>query len=306
MNKNDIIKMLQIKNFSKEYYELIQEANKKTREEFKNKAYIFAQIGIQASKCEGNCKFCSMAKDYYSLETEFEQSEDEVLKQVQYLTNQGVDDIFLMTTINYSIDSFINIGKKASNILPKGKRLVANIGDFSFETAQRLKNAGFTGAYHIKRLREGIDTEIKPQTRLETIENIGKAGLELYYCIEPIGLEHTYEEIADEILFARELKVGAMAVMRRIAIPKSPLFNRGQITKAELIKIAAVTRLAANPTRSMNVHETVEGSLLAGVNQLYAEIGANPRDIVSDTAKNRGLSVDNVKNLFHEYNYICD
>ena len=33
------------------------------------------------------------------------------------------------------------------------------------------------------------------QTRIDTLDAIKKAGLELYYCVEPIGPEHTNAEI---------------------------------------------------------------------------------------------------------------
>ena len=305
MGKTDIVRLLQTENFSREYYELLAASAVRTRREFGARGYIFAQIGIQGGRCQGNCKFCSMADKYYSMESEFEKTGDEVFAEAQELLKEGIDDLFLMTTVGYSLDKFLSIGRRIKAVLPAGKRLVANIGDFGPETARALKEAGYTGAYHIRRLREGVDTELAPAARLATIEAIKSAGLELYYCIEPIGPEHTYEEIADEILFARDLGVGAMAAMRRIAVPGTPLYDRGQISKAELIKIGAVTRLATNPTRSMNIHETVEGSLLAGVNQLYAEVGANPRDVAAETSRNRGLSVADVRALLTEYGYRC-
>ena len=116
-------------------------------------------------------------------------------------------------------------------------------------------------------------------------------GLELYYCVEPIGPEHTYEEIADEMLRAREYDVKAMAVMRRTPVLGTPMAEKGMISACELTKIEAVTRLVSKPSRSMNTHEVTPMTLIAGVNQLYAEVGANPRDHVDDTAGNRGYGV---------------
>jgi hypothetical protein len=69
-----------------------------------------------------------------------------------------------------------------------------------------------------------------------------------------------------------------MAVMRRTSIPGTPLAHHGAISTPELGKIAAVSLLVVRPTRAMNVHEVTEMSLLAGINQLYAGAGANPRD----------------------------
>ncbi len=71
----------------------------------------------------------------------------------------------------------------------------------------------------------------------------------------------------------------------------------------ELTKIAAVTRLVTRPFRSMNAHETTQMSLIGSVNQLYAEVGANPRDNNSNTEKGRGYTVDKVKQLLRDAEY---
>jgi biotin synthase len=289
--------MLEVKNFSSEFFDLLKQSNALSRQIYGSKGYIFAQIGINSDKCSGNCKFCSLAKDHFAVDTAFVKSDEDILSQSKELLSMNIDDLFLMTTADYPLDMFLSVGRKVAAVLPHGKRLVANIGDFGADFARELKTAGFTGAYHIKRLNEGVDTDISPETRLATIHAIKDAGLELYYCIEPIGPEHTYEQIADEIILSKELQVEAMAVMRRIAVPGTPLYPRGQISAAELVKIAAVTRIASMPSRSMNVHEPTEMSMLAGINQLYAEVGANPRDTNTDTAKGRGFSVNDVRKI---------
>jgi biotin synthase len=53
----------------------------------------------------------------------------------------------------------------------------------------------------------------------------------------------------------------------------------------------------------MNVHEVSEMSILAGINQLYAEAGANPRDIEASTENNRGYSVPAVRKLLENSEY---
>jgi biotin synthase len=201
-----------------------------------------------------------------------------------------MNDFFLMTTADYPIKKFIEISGEIRKHLPDYVRFVANIGDFDLYTAKEFKAIGITGAYHIKRFREGIDTMIKPEIREKTIDNILNAGLELYYCIEPVGPEHSYDEILGLIYYVKPFPIDAMAVMRRIPVPGTPLYNLGQINAMELTKIVALTNLIIKPTRSMNVHEPTQMSLLAGVNQLYAEVGANPRDTSSDTKDGRGFT----------------
>lgn len=107
-------------------------------------------------------------------------------------------------------------------------RLVAKVGDFGPAYAAALKEAGFTGVYHIHRLREGTDTNARPQARIRTMDVVRGAGLELYYCVEPIGPEHTHQELVDEMLRIRDYPVGVMAVMKRIAVPGTPLGLAGR------------------------------------------------------------------------------
>ena len=306
LTRAEALELLQVKNLSSDYYEILKTANDLSRKEYSNRAYIFSQIGLNASPCPMNCKFCSMAADNYVMGTTFQKTMEDIgeLKQMaKQLAEDGTDDLFLMTTADYPVDEFLAIGNAIRQILPGHVRLVANIGDFDLQTTQRLKSAGFSGAYHIRRLREGTDTDILPEKRLETMNSIKSAGLELYYCIEPIGPEHSYDEIADEMFRAKDYGVEAMAAMRRTPVPGTPLALNGMISSVELTKIGAVTRLVTRPSRSMNIHEITPMSLLGGVNQLYAEVGSNPRDRVGDTSQGRGYDVLTVKQLLKDAEY---
>lgn len=306
LTRAEALELLHAENLSGDYYEILKAANSLSRKEYDNRAYIFSQIGLNASPCPMNCKFCSMAASNYVMGTTFQKTMEDIedLKLMAgQLAEDGTDDLFLMTTADYPVDEFLAIGHAIRQILPDHVRLVANIGDFDLQTAGRLKAAGFTGVYHIHRLREGADTDILPEKRLATMDSIKSAGLELYYCIEPIGPEHTYEEIADEMFRAREYGVEAMAAMRRTPVPGTPLAQKGMISSVELTKIGAVTRLVTRPARSMNIHEVTPMSLLGGINQLYAEVGSNPRDRVGDTSQGRGYDVQTIKQLLKDAEY---
>lgn len=304
LSDTEIIELLRIDTQSPEFYELLYVSNALSRRKFGNRGYVFTQIGINAGPCSVNCKFCSMAASHYSLDSRWEKTPGEICSMLSWLQESYFDDFFLMTTADYPKDHFISIGKAVRPLLRKDQKLVANIGDFDLPTALRLKEAGFTGAYHINRLREGIDTMADPEDREATLRAIRDAGLELYYCIEPIGPEHSYEEITAEILRAKELQISVMAAMRRTAVKGTPLYEHGQISALELAKIVAVTHIVVNPSRSMNVHEPIPVALLAGVNQLYAEVGANPRDTDSHTEQSRGFNPDAAWKMLEEFNYL--
>jgi len=303
LSKEDAITLLDIRNTSAEFYTLISKANALSREQYRNKGYIFAQIGINASPCRCNCKFCSLARDSFAVDLQFEKDVNQIVTEAKAVAEQGVDALFLMTTDAFDKEKFINIGKTVKKHLPLGIQFVANIGDFDKEYAARLKEAGFSGAYHVLRLREGEDTDIPKETRLKTLDAIKAAGLELYYCLEPIGQEHTYEELAQEMIRARDYGVNIMAVMGRVGVAGTPFAGAEPLTELELTKITAVTRLVTNPSKSICIHEPMKMPLLAGVNQLYAEYGASPRDTKSATEIGRGFNVDGVKKLLRDAEY---
>lgn len=304
LTREDALALLNINNESPQFYALIGKANELSRREYKNRGYIFAQIGLNSAPCPGNCKFCSLAQSNYTIEAEIEKSEDDILAEAKAAVSETIDALFLMTTANYSVDKYIKIAEQVKPLLPENVKFIANIGDFNAETARRLKAAGFTGAYHIVRLGEGQDTDLPVAQRIATLDAIRAAGLELIYCVEPIGPEHTYDQMADEMLRARSYDVNVMACMKRVGVPGTPLFEKGEITDLELTKIVAVARLVTRPKTSMNVHEPKAMALLAGVNQLYAEIGVNPRDCAVETSDNRGFSIANVRQMLMQANYI--
>jgi len=304
LGKEDAVALLNVENASVDFYMLLSKANELSRKQYGNRGYIFAQIGINAEPCSGNCKFCSLAKDYFKVDSEFEKDLEQIVHEAKTVASENIEALFLMTTADYDKEKFITIGQAVREAIPNHVQLIANIGDFDNRFAQRLKSVGFSGAYHIVRLKEGIDTEIKKETRISTLEAIKAAGLELYYCVEPIGREHTYDEIADEMIRARDYEVNVMAVMARVGVNDTQYEEKDTITELELTKIAAVTRIVTNPQKSMNIHEPKKMPLLAGVNQLYAEYGMNPRDTNSKTEVSRGFNITNVKKMLLDAEYI--
>lgn len=303
LSHSEAVTLLNIDNHSQEFYGLISKANELSKKEYKDKGYIFAQIGLNSAPCSGNCKFCSLGQNNYVVSEETEKTKEEILTEAQRVVEERADALFLMTTADYSVEKYLSIARKVKKILPEDMMFIANIGDFDIETAKQLKEAGFTGVYHIVRLGEGEDTSLPVAQRIATLDAVIAAGLSLIYCVEPIGPEHTYEQIADEMIRAREYGVDVMACMKRVCVPGTPLFEKGEITDLELTKIIAVARLVTRPKQSMNVHEPKELALLAGVNQLYAEIGINPRDCNVETSENRGFSIARVAKMLQQVDY---
>lgn len=240
LSKEEAMILMNIDNESDSFYTLLAKANELSRKEYGHKGYVFAQIGLNSAPCPGNCKFCSLACDNFVVEKKTEKSLGKILEETKRAVEERVDALFLMTTADYSFEKYLEIAAEVKKLLPDETMFVANIGDFGEAQGVQLKEAGFTGVYHIVRLNEGIDTGIPKEQRIRTLDAVKKAGLELIYCVEPIGPEHTYEQLADEMIRAREYDVNIMACMKRVGVPGTPLFEKGEITDLELTKIVAV------------------------------------------------------------------
>lgn len=303
LSSQDALQLLSIPNLSEEYYALLQKANQVSKLEYGSKGYIFAQIGLNVAPCSGNCKFCSLAQSNSTFSTTEEKSVDEILDLVSHIDFSCVTALFLMTTADYDPQKFLEIGARVRQVIPAQIALVANTGDFDLDYAIKMREAGFTGAYHIVRLREGEDTDLPVDLRIRSLNAIRDSGLRLYYCLEPIGQEHTYDEMVTEMMRAREYHVDVMAAMRRVGVPGTAYEGSDTIDDFEMTKIVAVTRLVTMPRVSMNVHEPMMTAMLAGVNQLYAEIGVNPRDTSVHTENTRGYSIDQVCSMLESAGY---
>lgn len=300
LTAGELCRLLAVPVGSGDYYRLLAAANGYSRRTFEGRGLIFGQIGLDRQPCPVNCRFCSLAQDVLGDCPAWVRPAEQVVEQAAALAAAGVQDVFLMTTAAFDPERFLDYGRAVRAALPDGVRLVANVGDFGPDYARRLAQSGFTGVYHICRLGEGVDTGVTEAARLATMDAVKAAGLELYYCVEPIGPEHTDEQLVREMLRPRDYPVGVMAVMRRTAVPGTPLAERGEVSSPRLAQICAAAALAVRPPRAMCVHEPDELCLMAGANQLYAECGANPRDTAAETADSRGRGVDAVRAMLNK------
>lgn len=300
LSYEDAVELLNTELLSVEYYNIINKANLYSRNAFGGKGVIFSQIGMDSAPCAINCKFCQLAVDNFNEQDARTMDIDDIVKQAVQLVSEGTDEIFLMSTAQIDREYFLEVGSAVRQVIPKDMKMVANTGDFDETYAHKLMEAGFTGVYHICRLGEEKDTDAKIETRIHTLDAIKKAKLELYYCVEPIGPEHSSEEIAKEIFRAKDYDVNVMAVMRRVNFEGSPMHNLGEISAIKMALICAVSVLVVKPDRAMGVHEPEIISLISGANQIYAEMGSNPRDTKKDTQNNRGFSVQKAKKMLQD------
>lgn len=268
-------------------------ANDIARRKNGNTALVFGQIGLELFPCEEDCKFCSFGISHTGFKEKITLDEETIRQKVHDFTKDGdLYCLWLMTMAKFDLDYYINVLKIAREVAPPQTLLYTNIGDTDYETFVMLKKAGADGVYYVVRLGEGTYTKISPERRQETINNARRAGLKLQDCLEPIGTEHTPEELVDHIFKTIEGGFDTAGVMKRTPVPGTCFTD--EITNARLAQIVAVNALALTalePYPWIPVHEADPISLVSGANCICAETGVNPRDTESDTSKGRGLEV---------------
>lgn len=262
-------------------------------------AEVHAQVGINAGPCPRNCAFCSFASCHGIFKTATVLGLEEIIERCDQFQQAGANAIYLMTTANFSFVEFLEIGREVRAALGPEAVLLANTGDFGREGAEALRQAGFQGIYHAVRLREGKVTLIKPETRLRTIRAAQEAGLSIATCVEPVGGEHSVEELTEMTLLTRDMAPIFSGAARRIPIPGTILAREGIVTEAEMALILAVVRLGIGYDVPLNcTHEPNGMGVLAGASILWAEEGSNPRDVQKQT--NRGYSVEGCQTILRE------
>ena len=303
--KDEILHLLGLPEDSAEALELRGLADSLMRKRFGNKVMILGQIGIENKPCPANCKFCAFAEDVNR--TDDFLSDGEILaKAGEMCSSGGIYSLFLMAMHNFDRERLLRAASLVRKGIPDSVNLVVNIGDCDEAYLRELKRIGVGGAYHVCRLREGVDTQLNPDDRIAMIESIKAVGLDWYTCCEPIGSEHTDDEIAEQMMIANRYGCFQNAAMARVNFAGSPLEGFAEISRARLAQIVAIAALSSLENaglRSVAVHEPDTLSLLSGANSLYAESGKNPRDTAPDTACGRGRSVEDVVEMFRRANF---
>ena len=278
-------------------------ADQLSRRRFGNTGYLSGQVGVEVSPCSANCGFCAFGEKFTRF-TPQQLSVEEIINRVHGFVDPGdLHTLFLMTMHHFNFKRLLHVLQLARRIAPPTTEIVVNIGDFDRVQAQELKAAGAGGAYHVCRLREGVDTSLDPRRRKQTLQTIRQAGLNLHYCCEPVGPEHSPEELVEQMFLGIEHGCYCHAAMRRVAVPGTPLYRLGQITELRLAQVVAVVALATLECDGMigiGVHEPNVLALTSGATSLCAETGANPRDTAEDTSRNRGLSVEDCRQMLRE------
>ncbi len=287
MSHEEAVYLLRLKLGSPETYAVMAQALRMSRLSFGNKGELHFHIGLNVEGCVYNCKFCSLTKQAGIFQDKKEFSQEQLLAWAKQGQDQGADALNLMTTGRYPFERLLEVGAWLSQEVTVP--LVANTRDINHQEGEALLANGFQGFYHAVRLGEGKDTPFPVETRIQTIKVITEVGLKWANCVEPVGPEHSPEEIARLMLLARDMGATYSGVMRRINFPGSPLAQYGMINEMEMARMVAVSRLVMGQVpRAHCTHEPNAAALMAGANLFFPEVGSSPRDAESDTGQGRG------------------
>jgi biotin synthase len=301
LSKTELVQMLEYPPDAMESYLLMAEANQISKELTGNRAEVHAQLALNLGPCVCNCGFCSFAQCNDIFKDETRLSPEQAVSYAKQFEADGANAVFIMTTAQYPFEMFIEISQEIRSKLRPDTIMIANVGDQPLDRAKAIQRVGYSGVYHALRLREGIDSSLSPHARVNSIRNFQEAGLGVGTCVEPIGPEHTNDELADAIVFTASFNPSFSGAARRIAIPGTQMESRGMISELRMAQIVAVTRLGVPRTVLGNcTHEPCTLGAIAGANLFWAEVGANPRDIAKKTEDGRGETVESCCQIFRE------
>jgi biotin synthase len=264
-------------------------------------AEIHAQLALNLGPCPMNCSFCSFSRANGLFQEDKKLPVEQAVEYARLFEAEGANAVYVMTTAYYDLGEFVEVSREIRNNLKDETVMVANVGDKTKCEARRIREAGYQAVYHALRMREGSDTDIAPEQRLKSINNFKEAGLIVGSCVEPVGPEHSGEEIAGMIRKVSEFGPAFSGAARRITIPGSPLEKHGMISELRMAQIVAVTRLGTSREVTGNcTHEPCTLGALGGANLFWAEVGANPRDTRERTEEGRGSTVELCRGYFRE------
>ncbi len=265
------------------------------------RAEIHGQFALDLAPCSRNCDWCSFAAHNGIFESKWQLPAEGAVTFALKFEQEGANAVLTMTTADYPFGKMLDIAREIRRHIKPETPLIANTGDQNLGRAEKMKDAGFDGVYHAVRLDEGRRNRIETRQRLETIRNFQEAGLRVGTCVEPVGPEHTNDELAAMILFTASISPAFSGAARRIPVPNTSLAEYGMISELRMAQIVAITRLAMpRGTRGNCTHEPCTLGALGGANLFWAEIGANPRDDQEKTEDHRGKDVEIFREIYWE------
>lgn len=234
-----------------------------------NAGQVYAQIGLDALACPGECAFCAFAAS--SCERDDTQAIvplERVVSCARAFEAAGVHLISLMTTAAFPFELLLDYVTAVRDALRDDMPLLVNTGDLTLAQARALADAGVQAIYHARRIGEGELTAIAPQTRLATMRNARAAGLALMNAVEPVCADTSAHELLVRMQEAASLHPLCSGVGTLTNVAETPMRDIEPLPRVTARFYAAIMRLL--------IGEAVPFGC-GGGNVVWADAGTNPR-----------------------------
>ena len=304
LKRSEIIRLLKIEIGSSEDEYLRKAARKAAEKITGNNGCIWCAVGMDYAPCPMNCKFCSFGERWELIKESRHINKTELLRRVKQYVDGGAAYVVLRTTEFYSLDMLLDYVPDIRASVPGDYAIILNTGELDMMTAQRVADAGVYGVYHALRFREGQDTPFEPVQRIKTMQSVTQTDLNLISLVEPLGNEHTDEEIADLFLNAVSCGAKMSGVMARFPVSGTPYGDTEQVSDEKIAHVIAVLRLSGGTSvRDICVHPVTKEALNSGANVMVVEAGAIPRDAEFSQNEWHGMDIDSARRLLTECGY---
>lgn len=303
-SREDVLRLLALTPDSDDVQYLGQAARRVAAVAAHNTGRVWSAIGLDCRPCPKNCTFCSFGAKWGLVREEKELSAGEVIAIARRLVREGVAWVTLRTTEYYGFDRVCKMARQIRDAVPGDYGLVVNTGQMGEEEVAAMQAAGIGVVYHSLRLGEGKCTCFSPQERLVTLRAVSASPLRLAHLVEPVGPEHTDEELAHVFMTALENGASLSGVMARVNVPGTPGASSAELPEARLAQIAAITRLCGGlRVPDICVHPVSRQAVAWGANVVVVEEGAVPRNETFCADVWRGFDVPQAQALFREAGY---
>ncbi|AOT70952.1 biotin synthase BioB [Geosporobacter ferrireducens] len=213
-----------------------------------NKVDLCTIMNAKSGKCSEDCKYCAQSVHYTTGVDEYDLlNYDKVLERAMEMEKEGAHRFSLVTS-GRGVD-----GEDFEKLLEIYSRLkqdtdlkiCASHGIISYEQAMRLKDAGVSMYHHnvetSSTYYEEICTTHSYQDRIDTIQNVQKAGMELC-CGGIIGMGESVEDRVKMAFEIKELGVKSIPVNILNPIKGTPLEDTETMMPVEALKTMALYR----------------------------------------------------------------
>jgi biotin synthase len=232
LNKEDIMSLLQANGHEEQ---LIFQKAAEIKERFvQNKVYFRGLIEF-SNLCRKNCLYCGIRRDNKSL-LRYKLTDEEIIEAAMFAYQNHYGSVVLQSgelTGRAFINRVSRLLQKINRVSGGRLRVTLSCGEQTYETYKKwFENGAARYLLRIETSNPRLYTSIHPndpvhsyKARLTCLENIKKAGYQLGTGVM-IGLPgQTFEDMANDLLFIRQIDADMVGMGPYIEHKDTPLYD---------------------------------------------------------------------------------